>query len=210
LQDRINNIRNSLVKEVQNYWNTLEEPHAPPVGLDLDPNHSASTQIAKDTIQDIRPKDNFSKDKKPENEIDKFVRTRFADVNPEKARAFIEYFRSRSITILERPSNSANFFETTHFGNGKSNITYNTNHVFSNKYFQILNELKSSEDSSNNLNQQQILILVDLLLIAYSMAESQFDKEATLKAEDFLEDLMRNWGKFLRDLLRTWNEYETK
>jgi hypothetical protein len=210
LQKRINSIRKTLVEKVQNYWNTLEEPHTPPVGMDHDPKHSESTQIAKDTIQDIKPKDIFSKDKEPENEIENFIKTRFGDITPEKAIAFIEYFRSRSITILERPSNSANFFETTHFGNGKSNITYNTNHVFSNKYFQILNDLKSSEDSINNLNQQQVLILVDLLLIAYSMAESQFDKDAKLRAEDFLEDLMRNWGKFLRDLLKTWNEYESK
>lgn len=210
LQKRINNIRATLVKEVQKYWDTLEEPPAPPVGVNVDPNHGKSTKIAADTIQDTKPKDNLSKDKEPENEIDKFVKTRFGDITPEKAKAFVEYFRNSLITILERPSNSANFFETTHFGNGKSNITYNTNHVFSNKYFQILNDLKSSEDSSNNLNQQQILILVDLLLIAYSMAESQFDKDATLRAEDFLEDLMRNWGKFLRDLLKTWNEYESK
>jgi hypothetical protein len=47
-------------------------------------------------------------------------------------------------------------------------------------------------------------------LIAYSMAESQFDKDAKLRAEDFLEDLMRNWGKYLRNLLKTWNEYEAK
>ena len=42
------------------------------------------------------------------------------------------------------------------------------------------------------------------------MAESQFDPDATLKAEDFFEDMMRNWGKFLRDLLKTWLEYESK
>jgi hypothetical protein len=113
------------------------------------------------------------------------------------------------ITIIERPSNSANFFEITHFGSGKSNITYNTNHVFSNKYFQIINAIKTNEDS-NGIDQQQILILIDMLLISYSMAESQFDPSANYKAEDFFEDMMRNWGKFLRDLLKTWSEYETK
>ena len=210
LQRRINNIRASLVKEVQKYWDQLEEPPAPPIGVDIDPIHGRSTRIALETIQETKPKDNLSIDKEPDNEIDKFVKTRFGDITPDKAQAFVEYFRSNLITILERPSYSANFFETTHFGNGKSNITYNTNHIFSTKYFQILENLRSLEDSPVNLNQQQILILVDLLLIAYSMAESQFDKDATLRAEDFLEDLMRNWGKFLRDLLKTWNEYETK
>jgi hypothetical protein len=210
LQERINRIRRTLVKEVQSFWNLLEEPQPPPAGENVDPNHGNSTKIAADTIQETKPKDNLSKNKESENEIDKFIKDRFGNITPDKAKAFVEYFRSNLITILERPSNSANFFEITHFGSGKSNITYNTNHVFSSKYFQILNDLKSSENSSNNFNQKQILILVDLLLIAYTMAESQFDPNANLKAEDFFEDMMRNWGKFLRDLLKTWSEYESK
>jgi hypothetical protein len=164
---------------------------------------------AAETIQDTKPKDNLSKDKEPENEIDKFIRSRFVNISPDKAKAFVEYFRDNLITIIERPSNSPNFFEITHFGSGKSNITYNTSHVFSSKYFQLLNELRSP-DETNKVNQQQILILIDLLLIAYSMAESQFDPLSTFKAEDFFEDMMRNWGKFLRDLLKTWNDYESK
>ena len=208
LEKQVNPKRASLVKEVQKYWDKIEEPPPPPTGVGVPTSHGKSAKIASDTIQDTKPKDNLSKDKEPENEIDKFIKSRFGDVPPDKAKAFVEYFRNNLITILERPSNSANFFEITHFGSGKSNITYNTNHVFSSKYFQILNDLKT-EDTAN-LNQQQILILIDLLLIAYSMAESQFDPEATYKAEDFFEDMMRNWGKFLRDLLKTWSEYESK
>lgn len=208
LINRIDPVRKSLVKEVQKYWDMLEEPKAPLKGAFVDPLHGKSTKIAKTTIDDTKPKDNFSKGKVPDAEIDKFIKSRFNDLSEEKSKAYIEFFRSNLITILERPSGSPNFFETTHFGNGKSNITYNTNHVFSNRYFQILNQLNSSEDSENQTNQQQILILVDLLLIAYSMAESQFDSEANLKAEDFFEDLMINWGKSLRNLMKTWAEYE--
>jgi hypothetical protein len=210
LQRRINTIRATLIKEVQSYWDSLNEPTISPKGVNVDQNHIKSTRIATDTIEDTKPKDKLSKDKEPENEIEKFIKSRFGDIPQDKANAFIDYFRNNLITILERPSNSANFFEITHFGSGKSNITYNTNHVFSNKYFEIINDLKSDESSTNNINQQQILILIDLLLIAYSMAESQFDPDANYKAEDFFEDMMRNWGRFLRDLLKTWSEYEAK
>jgi hypothetical protein len=209
LQKRINTVRNTLVKEVQSYWDSLNEPAPPPPGIDIEPQHGTSTQIATETITETKPKDKLSKDKEPESEIENFVKSRFGDLTPDKKLLFIEYFRKHLITIMERPSSSANFFEITHFGSGKANITYNTNHVFSNKYFQILKDLTSDEDT-NNLNQQQILILIDLLLIAYTMAESQFDPDATYKAEDFFEDMMRNWGKFLRDLLKTWAEYEGK
>lgn len=206
---RIDPVRKTLIKEVQKYWDSLEEPVPPPSGVYVDPNHGKSTKIAIDTIIDTKPKDKLSKDKEPENEIEKFVKNRFGDIEPDKKEAFVEYFRANLITIIERPSNSANFFEITHFGNGSSNITYNTNHVFTNKYFNILNELKTSNDNTN-LSQQQILIFIDLLLIAYSMAESQFDPEANYKADAFFEDMMRNWGRYLRDLLKTWNEYESK
>ena len=40
------------------------------------------------------------------------------------------------------------------------------------------------------------------------MAQSQFDPNANYKAEDFFEDIMRNWGKYLRDLLKTWADNE--
>lgn len=209
LMKRINTVRKTLVKEIQKHWDSLEEPSPPPAGLPIDTSHGKSAKIAADTIIDTKPKDKFSGTKEPKNEIEKFIKSRFGDVTPEKTNEFVEYFRNNLITIIERPSNSANFFEITHFGNGKSNITYNTNHVFSNKYFQIINNLKSSEEIAG-IDQQQILILIDMLLIAYSMAESQFDPNANYKAEDFFEDMMRNWGKFLRDLLKTWSEYETK
>jgi hypothetical protein len=209
LENRINPVRTSLVKKVQEYWDSLTEIIIPPKELDLDPNHGKSTKIAVDTFEDTKPKDKFSKDKKPESEIDKFVKSRFGNLPPEKSQLFVEYFRNNLITIIEGPSPSANFFEITHFGNGKSNIAYNTDHIFSKKYFDILNDLNVNSENQS-LNHQQILILIDLLLIAYSMAESQFDPESTFKAEDFFEDIMRNWGKFLRDLLKTWAEYEGK
>lgn len=209
LQKKINTVRKSRVDEVQKYWDQLEEPKAPPKGIDVDPKHGKSTKIAVETIQDIKPRDKYSQDKEPENEIEKFIRSRFGDLTPDKKQAFVDYFRANLITILERPSGSANFFEITHFGDGKSNISYNTNHVFCSKYFEILNELQSNADNQS-INYQQILILIDLLLIAYSMAESQFNPSASLRAEDFFEDMMRNWGKFLRDLLKTWSDYEGK
>ena len=211
LQEIINPIRTSLLNERKKYLESINKTAAIPAGMELDPNHGKSLKIAKETIEDKKPKDILSKELNSENEIDKFVKSRFGDLTPEKAKLFVEYFKSNVVTIIETPSNSANFFEITHFGNGKSNIAYNTNHVFTSKYFQIINDLKSlGKEESKNLNEQQILILIDLLLVSYSMAQSQFDPNATYKAEDFFEDIMRNWGKYLRDLLKTWADYEGK
>lgn len=205
---RIGPVRKSMLEEIRNYWDKLDEPSITPSSVDLDPSHGKSTKIAKATIDDTKPKDTFSKGKIPEEEIDKFIKNRFNDLSEEKSKAFIDFFKNNLITILERPSGSPNFFETTHFGNGKTNITYNTNHVFSNRYFQILKQLKDNNEGENQIDQEQILILIDLLLVAYSIAESQFDSESNYKAEDFFEDLMMMWGKALRNLIKTWAEYE--
>ena len=156
LQKEINNVRNTCVKEVQKFWDSLEEPVAPPPEIEVDPKHGTATKIATETIEDTKPKDNFSKDKEPEDEIEKFIKGRFGDETPEKAKAFIEYFKNNKITILDRPSGSANFFEITHFGDGKKNITYNTNHIFSKKYFEVLNDLKTVGDDQN-VHHQQIM-----------------------------------------------------
>lgn len=209
LMKRINTVTKSLQREIQKHWDILEEPIAPPEGVQIGNNHGQSTKIATETINDTKPKDLLSVAKEPEDEIEKFVTTTFSNISPEKGEAFVEFFRNNMITILERPSGSANFFEITHFGSGKSNITYNTNHVFCNKYFELLNNIKSNNET-DGIDKQQILVLIDLIIIAYSMAESQFQPDQNYKAEDFLEDLMRNWGKYLRDLLKKWTEHESK
>ena len=209
LRIRINNVRKSCVQDVQKYWTSLEEPPAPNPEITDGTNHGKATKIATETLDDTKPKDIIAKGKEPEDEIEKFIKGRFGDETPDKAKAFVEFFKNNKITILDRPSGSANFFEITHFGDGKKNITYNTNHVFSKKYLEIINELKASEGDQSP-NQQQIMVLIDLLVIAYSIAESQFEPDATYTAETFFEDMMRNWGKHLRDLLKTWADYEAK
>ena len=209
LMKKINTVQKTLVKEIQKHWDSLEEQLPPPAGLPIQTSHGQSTKIAADTINDTKPKDKLSTQKEPENEIEKFIKTRFGDVSPEKSKAFVEYFRNNLITILERPSYSANFFEITHFGNGKSNITYNINHVFCVKYFEVIKKLQLNKGESA-AEQNQVLVLIDMLLISYTMAESQFDPNANYKAEDFFEDMMRYWGKFLRDLMKTWSDYESK
>jgi hypothetical protein len=208
LQNRINNVTKTLVTEIQTFWDSLEDVKPPQSGVDISPQHGKSAKIAVSTIIDTKPKDNFSKKKNPENEIDYFVKARFGELSEDEKKSFVEYFSNNLITIIERPSNSANFFEVTHFGNGKKNIAYNTNHIFNKKYFQVLENLMVSGETNNSLNHKQILILVDLLLIAYSIAESHFDEDASYQAKDFFEDLMFHWGKALRDLLKTWEVYE--
>ena len=208
LQNRINNVTKTLLTEIQTFWDSLEDIKPPQSDVDISPQHGNSTKIATSTIIDTKPKDNFSKKKNPQNEIDYFVKARFGDLSEDEKKSFVEYFSNNLITIIERPSNSANFFEVTHFGNGKKNIAYNTNHIFNKKYFQVLENLMESGETNNSLNHKQILILVDLLLIAYSIAESHFDEDANYQAKDFFEDLMFHWGKALRDLLKTWEVYE--
>jgi len=208
LQEKINHVRSTLVKEVQKYWDTLEKPEPPPDDLQDDLKHGKSQKIAKDTVKETKPEDNAGKGKDFEKEIKDYVEINFKNLSPEKQKAFIDYFRKNMITILEQPSNAPNFFEVVHFGDGKKNVTYNTKHVFFERYFTILNHLK---DNGNNENfQEEILVLIDLLVVAFSLAESEFDRDANHKAGDFFEDLMTSWGKHLRNLFNTWISNENR
>jgi hypothetical protein len=208
LQDKINNVRHTLVKEVQKYWDTLEKPELPPEDLKDDLKHGKSQKIVKDTVKETKPEDKAGTGKDPDKEIKVFVETSFANLTPEKQKAFIDYFKKNMITILEQPSNAPNFFEVVHFGDGKKNVSYNTKHVFFERYFTILNHLKDNNNTENY--QEEILVLIDLLVVAFSLAESEFDREANLRAGDFFEDLMTSWGKHLRNLFNTWIANETK
>lgn len=207
LERRINPVRKTIKERVREHWNKIEQSDPPPVDLAENFLHGVSTTIAQQTVDVVKPIDKLGKDKEPESEIGKFVRDRFGEIEPDKSKAFVEYFRNNKITILDTASNSPNFFESTHFGDGKHNVTYNTNHVFSRKYRDLMDALRAADEES--AEQKQIMILIDLLLVAYSIAESQFDPEAHRKAEDFLEDMMMGWGKSLRDLMKTWAEYES-
>jgi hypothetical protein len=209
LQEKINHVRNSVKKAVQEYWTSIEKDTTPPPGIEVDPHHGVATKIAEETVEDTKPIDNLSKSKEPENEIEKYVRSRYGDISPDKAQAFVDYFKQNKITILDTASNSPNFFESTHFGDGKHNITYNTNHVFSKKYLEIIETLKAGFDDTS-ITQEQFMILIDLLLVAYSIAESQFDANAQYRAEDFLEEMMMGWGRSLKNLMKTWSEYESR
>ncbi|MBE2281544.1 MAG: ATP-binding protein [Ignavibacteriaceae bacterium] len=170
LQTKINSVRASMVKEVQKHWDEIEKRKIiEPPGPEVSPTHVKSKQIAEETVVETKPEDKAGKGMNVDDEIRKYLNVHFGQLSDDQRKAFIDYFKKSMVTIIEKPSGAPNFFEVVNFGDGKKNITYNTKHVFFERYFAILNEINSENGTSSN-NGQEILILIDLLVIAFSLA----------------------------------------
>jgi len=203
LQEKINHTRKSIKDEVQRHWNTLNinSSKDSPLGSGLI-GHRESERIAGTMVKETKPSDKITKGKNSEKEIQKYIKE--LDLAPKTAAAFVKYFRDNLITIKENPSRTFHFFEVHHFGDGKKVIDFNSNHPFMKRYLEILERMKQNDGGS--VIHQELTVLVDLLLVAYSLAESKFAPDESMKAEDFLETLSLNWGVHLKQLMTTWRE----
>jgi len=61
-----------------------------------------------------------------------------------------------------------------------------------------------TEDSEDVVLSRRLKIMIDLLIIAYSKAESKFEPETVFTAKDFVENFRINWGMYLKSYLQTW------
>ena len=58
-------------------------------------------------------------------------------------------------------------------------------------------------------NAERLVVLIDLLLVAYAKAESMLNPKDKLLAIDFIDHLKNNWGQFLKTYITTWqDEYD--
>jgi len=202
LQEKINHTRKSIEGDVSHHWNSLKIklPNDPIIETDL--THGESEKIVDTMVKEVKPIDKRAKGKDTEKEITKYVESLTHE--PERRKAFIKHFRESLITIKERPARNFHLFEVHHFGSGKKVIDYNSNHPFMNRYLEILGKLESGDDA--NLTRAELTVLIDLLIVGYSLAEATFEPEQKMRAEDFLETLSLNWGVHLKQLMTTWRE----
>ena len=79
-------------------------------------------------------------------------------------------------------------------------MIYNTNSTFFRAYSEILEELK---DRDNKLA-EDYKVLIDLIFVAYMLAESKVEPESVYEGEEFIEDIKGNWSKELSKILKKW------
>ena len=77
---------------------------------------------------------------------------------------------------------------------------YNTNSTFFKAYKEILDEIKTKNESVAN----DYKVLIDLIFVAYMLAESAIDPEEELDGASFTEELKSNWSINLSKILKKW------
>jgi hypothetical protein len=108
----------------------------------------------------------------------------------------IKGLKENGITIDEREFVGGDFLDIDH-GNGLKTLIYNTNSTFYKAYKEILQELNS--DLANDYK-----VLIDLIFVAYMLAEDKIDPNEELVGIDFMSSIKSNWALELTKILRKW------
>jgi hypothetical protein len=119
--------------------------------------------------------------------------------NDREIQEVIESLKKNGITIDERAFVGSSFLDIQH-GNGLKTLIYNTNSTFFKAYSAILIEL----EANNKRLAEDYKVLIDLIFVAYMLAESKIDSETSYEGDEFMETIKANWAMELSRILRKW------
>jgi hypothetical protein len=124
-----------------------------------------------------------------------------SDGNQEEEARWKARFSSQPFTIGELAWPGPTFVDI-HFMGGSDALFYNTRHIF----FEVLNTIKQEiKDGINvDFNAERVMVLIDMLLIAYAKSESMLNPNDKLTALDLIDHLKSNWGQYLKTYMTTW------
>jgi len=165
----------------------------------LETGHGAAEKVAKKT-----PTDTGALDKGVDfaTEAERLAGSLLRTVDAEDRAKWIAKWKSQPFSIHDSHWKGPEFFEANHLG-GSDVLRYNLGHPFFEEVYRIIQTLET-EDSEDVVLSRRLKIMIDLLIIAYSKAESKFEPETVFTAEDFVENFRINWGMYLKSYLQTW------
>lgn len=205
--DSIRPTTNTVREKVREFWskNELEAKKAKKKGSEdeLVTGHEEAEGVAAKTPTDVPSLDKHKTQEQTEKEA-RSIAEDIAKYDSQVVKdAWAAKFANQPFTIIDEDWKGPDFFETNHLG-GKDVIKYNLQHPFFEEVYKIIDQFGGSEDRSAEL--QHLKELIDLLIISYSKAESKFDRDQSMSAEDFINYLRQNWGQYLKSYLITWKE----
>jgi Histidine kinase-, DNA gyrase B-, and HSP90-like ATPase len=184
---------------ISNGWNealrdTIGELDDKNKALGISPLHKATMALltgSKDTI--------IQKGKLGETKSNTSIAKKINPKADERQIAeIINGLKENGITIDEREFIGGDFLDIDH-GNGLKTLIYNTNSTFYKAYKEILQELNS--DLANDYK-----VLIDLIFVAYMLAEDTIDPNEELMGADFVSSIKSNWALELTKILRKWKK----
>ena len=164
--------------------------------------HESAQATAKNTST---PQGQLDKDKDFDREVKALMEKQFTSKTAEEQAALKELFRSQPFTIVDGSWHGPVFIEVSHLG-GNDVINYNLRHPFMLHLYEMMNRIKRGETKQND--SEVLRKSIDLLLIAYSKAESMLDSKDLLSPEVFIDTLRTFWGQYLSRYMEQWNKEE--
>jgi hypothetical protein len=185
---------------IKNRWNEIdrekeENTNAENEGLNISNTHGITNKILKDNKDALLKKDKAGKEENNTIIVNKVK----PGAKGKELEKIIEGLKENGITIDEREFVGDAFIDIEH-GNALKTMFYNTNSTFYRAYKEILDEIKSKNESIAS----DYKVLIDLIFVAYMLAESQIDPEEEFDGESFVEELKSNWAISLSKILKRW------
>lgn len=161
--------------------------------------HKKAEEIAKNTST---VKSKIDENSNFDETADSFIEEKKKNFDEEQKNTLKQLFQSQPFTILDERW-PGQFFMDSKFLGGSTVIEYNRDHLFFESIYEILDNLDNPE-VDNSEAPLDLKALMDILLISYVKAESNFSPEDSYSAEDFFEQMKNNWGQYLKSYVRTW------
>lgn len=195
--------RENVLENVRAVWlkNALEkEKEESKEDVRRSGNHTDAEKAAKGTKT---PKGRIDEGKDPDVESDKVIDRLRDQYDEQQLQKLKELFRAQPFTIIETDWRGPHLFEANHLG-GNTVLEYNRRHPFWKAVYSRIDAAAEMGDESGAQIAREIKALLDLLIIAYSQAETRFGEEDEVPAGQLLEQLRSNLGEYLSNYVRTW------
>ena len=141
----------------------------------------------------------------PEDALDAFIQNRQEYSEGETAARLRNLFESQPFTIEETDWRGSKFFDASHAG-GHAILEYNMSHLFFARIGELIDMLEEGEEGDDFDPTEiafELKVLIDLMIISYARAESNFADDTMMKAGDFIDNMRNYWGQFLLNYINT-------
>ena len=206
IKEKIEPTRNRFLDIIRADWSEIKDEKS-----SGDSPHSESTKAVKDAIDKqkrIGPGKLSSsltdeEKKKTEQELKDRL---WKEKTDEERAALLTKFETKPYEIVEISFPSeVNIFMHVSFMRKTTVLQYNVMHPFFKKFYTRLKSV-----SENNPKAKDLLSCLDVLLISYANARSQYDSNARVKLDsenevyigDFFSEFHTNWGNFLKSYIQ--------
>ena len=213
IKEKITPTRDSVLEQVRDVWKkereARQDEEAQKSGeLKRHKGHGTAEKAAANAIS---TRSRFNAEKSVEETSSAHFDEHGSHLEKTQAQRYKELFESQPYTIIDDDKGwrGGTFWEVTTGGN-KIIMQYNLQHEFMSQ-LRNLEQVIAAETDNVKLREHstKITALVDLLLISFAKAQSQFNKEDKVEVEEFLEMLNTNWGQTLKSFIKSWIETES-